>query len=117
MCVSSYGCLLWGFGAVIKYHVQKQLEEDRVYMAYTTHLSSSLTEGRAEADVSEEKPLTGLLRQLSLTRQDHLPGNGTAHSGLGFPTSIANQEHLPQPCLQAHLMEAFFFQLRLPLLG
>ena len=101
--------------AVIKHHDQKQLEEDRVYMAYTTHISSSLTEGRAEADVSEEKPLTGLLRQLSLTSQDHLPGNGTAHSGLGFPTSIANQEHLP--CLQAHLMEAFFFQLRLPLLG
>lgn len=53
--------------------------------------------------------LTGFLLAC-LDRQYQLPGNGTAHSGLGFPTSIANQELLPQPCLQAHLFsEAFFF--------
>jgi hypothetical protein len=44
---------------------------------------------------------------LSYTSQNHLAGDGTAHSGLG-PTSNINQKNAPQISLQASLMEAFF---------
>ena len=41
-----------------------------------------------------------------LYNPEHLPRNGTAHSGLCPPTSIINQENILQACLQANLMEA-----------
>ena len=43
---------------------------------------------------------------LSYRTQDHLPRDGTAHSGLGTPTSTTNQENVPQASLQLHLTGA-----------
>ena len=54
--------------------------------------------------------LTGLLSMVHLfsyTAKDHLLKGGIAHSGLGPPTSIVNQENA------SNLREAFF-QLRFP---
>ena len=40
------------------------------------------------------------------TTQDRLPRGGAAHSELGPPISIPNQEKAPQPCPPASLEEA-----------
>lgn len=38
---------------------------------------------------------TGLLSRLSYTLQDYVPRGGTAHSELGPPMSMTNQDHTP----------------------
>lgn len=43
----------------------------------------------------------------SYTAWNHLPRDGTIHSGRGPTTSITNQEYVPQMCLQASLIDAF----------
>lgn len=48
----------------------------------------------------------GWLSLLSYAFQDHLPRGGTAHNGLGPPTSITNQENPLQTCLTGQ-SEAF----------
>ena len=42
--------------------------------------------------------LCGLLSLLSYSARDHQSRNGTAHSELGPPISIINQENAPQAC-------------------
>jgi hypothetical protein len=41
------------------------------------------------------------------TTHDPLPESDVTHSRLGPPTSIINQEKVPQTCLQASLLEAY----------
>lgn len=40
--------------------------------------------------------------------QDHLPGDGTNHGGLGPHISIISEDNAPQACPQANLVGAFF---------
>jgi hypothetical protein len=47
------------------------------------------------------------------TTQDHLPRNGTAHSGLSPLTSITDQGNTPQICPQANLMDTFLNRVSL----
>ena len=49
----------------------------------------------------------GLLSLVSYSTQDHLPRDSTAHSEMGPPTSLINQENVPQACSQVNLLEAF----------
>lgn len=53
----------------------------------------------------------------SLYNQDHLPGGGTTHSGLGSLTLINNQENIPHTCYRPILwcFVLFFSQQRFPL--
>lgn len=53
------------------------------------------------------------LSHLSFTTKDHLPRSGTPHTMLGPPTSIINQDDVPQTCLWVDLMEVVP-QLRSP---
>lgn len=43
------------------------------------------------------------------------PRGGTAHSGLGLPTSVIDLDSVPQTCIRASLMEVFS-QLKFPFL-
>ena len=45
--------------------------------------------------------LAGLYSLLSPRTQDHRSRGGTAHSGLGLPTSTTNQGNISQACQQA----------------
>lgn len=56
-----------------------------------------------------------MVSYFSETDQAHLPKDGIAHSGLGPPTWITNQEKAPQTCSQGNRVEAVP-QLRLLLL-
>lgn len=51
--------------------------------------------------------LHGLLSLFSYIIQDHLSRSSTTHSGLRSPTSIVNQEKVPQVLLQANLGVGF----------
>lgn len=56
--------------------------------------------------------LSHLLRNLSYTIQTHLHRDGTAHGGLGAPTSTIDQDNSPE----ANLMAAGL-QVRFPFPG
>lgn len=58
----------------------------------------------------------GLLNLFSFTSKDYLPRDGFTHSVLGSSPSIISQENTSQTCLQAHLLEAFYLQLKFILL-
>lgn len=68
------------------------------------------TQAGSEADTMEEGS-TGLFTLLSYTTQDHLPRDGTAHSGQGPPMSVNNEENVTQTCSQANQREVIL-QLR-----
>lgn len=55
-------------------------------------------EAGAEAKTTEERCLLACSSQSVQPR--HAPRGSTAHSGLGLPTSIINQENIPQTYLQ-----------------
>jgi hypothetical protein len=99
-----------------KHHGQKQ--KDRVKgLFYLTGYSSHDGESRQEITAETWRwkaklntggvVLTGLLRLLSYTFQDHLPKGGTTHSVLGPFTSIINQQSALHTCLQANLLGNF----------
>lgn len=80
---------------------KKQLEEERVSLAYTFRSQSMIREakgrtwGRDQRGMLFPALLSPLwLSQLSKTIQNHLPRGGTAHPGLGPPTLVINQASL-----------------------
>lgn len=48
-----------------------------------------------------------LLSLFSITTQDHLPRDGTSHSGMASLASICKPENTTQTCLWANLVEEF----------
>lgn len=94
---------------------QKKIGEERAYLASMPRHRLSVREvwagahGRGlnagtEAEAIEE----GCATQFLSYTQDHLPRRATVHSRVGCshpgpPTSITNQENVPQACLLANL--------------
>lgn len=118
-------CLSQGFYCCYKFHNKNQLGEERVHSSSqpsdqtpSVRRARNLEEG-AEAESGRNAAHWigphGWSSLVSYTAQDHLQRVGTAHRGLGSsPTSIINQENVPQACPQANLVGAFS-QLRFPL--
>jgi hypothetical protein len=81
---------------VMKHHDQKQLREERVYLAYTSTALFIIAESQgknleagADAEAAEEwLPPYSLLSLLSYGYQE--PSGGSTHSGLGAHPSITN---------------------------
>ena len=73
---------------------------------------------KIRAGNQDRKPSTGKLaayywftHSFSCRTQDHEPRGGTAHSGLGPPTVVIDQENAPGAHPQVGLMEALEFPL------
>ena len=77
-----------------------------------SYQSPSSKEGKARSQCRNLEAATeaphGLLGLLSYPTQDHMHRDGTAHSELRHQSLIKIM--LPQTCLQANLMEHFFFK-------
>lgn len=92
--------------ALIKAMLKNQLEEERMYLDYMFQ-TLSITEGTGGKSLSRRRDknnggalLTGFLPWLAQLFFIYNPGpsaneGGTAHSGLGPPTLIVNQENAP----------------------
>jgi hypothetical protein len=100
---------------VLKQSEQKQLGKERVSLTYPSIVDLKEVrigtqdrnlEAGTEAQTVEEHYFCGGALLLSsflmvssawffYTTQDHLPRDGTAHSGLSPPTSIIDQENVP----------------------
>jgi hypothetical protein len=98
-------CLSQGFYSCKNIMTKKQVGEERVYSAYTSHIAvhpqrksgPELTQGRnlgagAEAWRGAAYWLAspGLLSLFSYSIQDYQPRDGTTHKGLGPPPLITN---------------------------
>ena len=98
--------------AMVK-HDQKQLRQERVYLAYICWITVYLgnLEAGADAEAMEGCCLLAyspwLAQPLSYTNQDHLPRSRLTHNELDCLRSIINQENAPQTCLQANLRKVF----------
>lgn len=116
-----------GFCFCDKHHFQKQLEEERVYFAYTLITSPLLKEARPGTwrwELIMQMPwriapywlvlpsLSSLLSYSSSTTNPEV--SLCAHTELGPTTSTISQVNVPQACPQANLVEAFS-ELRCPL--
>lgn len=92
---------------------KKQLEEERISLAYTSRSQSMIRDAEGRTWGRDQRgilfpALLALLRlsQISNTIQNHLPRDGTAHPGLDPPTPMISQAKAPPTCPQASLMEA-----------
>jgi hypothetical protein len=106
---------------ILKYYDQKQLGEERVYFILQLRAQhprkpgQELKAGIWSRDLIQRPwrstarwPVShGLLSLLPYPILDHLPRDGTTHSGQGLLTPIITQENALQSCLQANLMESF----------
>lgn len=90
--------VLAGFGFCEKYHYQKQLVEEEVYLADRIQ---SIIRGSRGTNWSRDHggmiqaSFPGLLNGLSYIAQVPLPRDDTSHSGLGPLTLISSQENAP----------------------
>ena len=98
------GYICWDSIAVIKHQDQKQLGEERVYLAYTSTLKF-ITEGSQDRNSNRLGNLEAgadaaamdggaaaywLAQLLSCRTQGHQARDGTTHNGLGPPRPITN---------------------------
>lgn len=97
---------------------QKQQEEERVYLILFQVTVQHCRRSGQELWKATEEGHVQLTPWLMLSwiyyNPAHLPRNSAAHSGLGLPTSITNQDNFSQTRLQANMV-ADILCLRVPL--
>lgn len=102
----------------MKHHNQKQLGKERVYFSVLIHITvhhwrKSGQEPRAWTNVEAREKCglpacsSGLCQPASCRTQTTSSRVTTAHSDLGPPTLLINQENIPRPIQQVDLVREF----------